>query len=129
MDALESLSNSVSGLGIAQFQRSRDELKTQISKILADPKNEEEQSRASSIALYLFPEILPESNFEKDVALELWAPLEQQIEAKPKSPEARMFFEEMKSTLWNYENPKMTDAGLSVNAMRTLNIYHELSSP
>ncbi|MBM4318273.1 MAG: hypothetical protein FJ116_12460 [Deltaproteobacteria bacterium] len=105
------------------------QLKNQIIAILNSPKNEDEETKASNIALYLFPEILPNENFEKQAALELWAPLEAEIEQKPRSAKARMLFEELTSNIWNYENPKITNAGLSIYAAETLKLYHAISSP
>jgi hypothetical protein len=124
-----SLRLSVQQGGMAQFHKDKKELKNQIISILNSPKNEDEEAKASSIALYLFPDILPDENFEKQAALEMWAPLEAEIEKKPRSAEARMFFEELTSNIWNYENPKVSNAGLSIYAAETLKLYHAISSP
>lgn len=124
-----SLRLSITQGGLAQFQKDKMQLKNQIIAILNSPKNEDEETKASNIALYLFPEILPNENFEKQAALELWAPLEAEIEQKPRSAKARMLFEELTSNIWNYENPKITNAGLSIYAAETLKLYHAISSP
>ncbi len=123
------LLKSVNEGGYSKFQQDKSELKKYISTILNDPRNEDEETHASNIALYFFPELLSDSNFEKSAALELWAPFEIAIEKSPRTPEARMLFEIMKSNIWNYENPKMKNAGLSPHAQETLKVYHELSSP
>lgn len=120
---------SVQQGGLIQFQSDKKELKQQILKILQSPQTEEEEINASNIALYLFPELLPDDHLEKRTALDYWAPLEAAIEKKPRTAEARMLFEELKSNIWNYENPKVNNVGLSMHAIETLNIYHELSSP
>jgi len=128
-NSYSTLLKSVSQGGYSQFQADKNDLKQQVITVLNQPKNEEEEAFAAGIALYLFPEVLPDSNFEKETAMEFWAPLEKEIEQRPRTPEARMKFEEMKSNIWSYENPKITSAGLSLQAEETLKIYHELSSP
>lgn len=128
-ECYQALLQSVAAGGYSKYNKDKLELKKHISSVLAHPANEEEENNASNIALYLFPELLPDSNFEKSQALELWASLETEIEKHPRTPEARMVFEEMKSNIWNYENPKLNNVGLSTHAQETLKIYHELSSP
>lgn len=128
-ESYATLKYSVKQGGFSQFQRDKNELKQHLLNILTAPKNDEEEIKASNIALYLFPDILPDTNLEKQAALEYWAPIEAAIERKPRSAESRMLFEELKSNIWNYENPKVTNLGLSVHAQETLNIYFELSSP
>jgi len=125
----QALLSSVRRGGYSQFINDKKELRKQIEKVLSSPENEEQETLASNIALYLFPDLLPDSNFEKSSALGLWAPLQAEIEKRPKSSEARMLYEQMKSNIWNYENPKVSSMGLSKEAIDTLQIYHELSSP
>lgn len=128
-DSYSTLKLSVKNGGLSQFQRDKNELKEHLKIILKSPKNEEEEINAANIALYLFPEILPDTNLEKQFAMNSWASLEAAIEKKPRTAEARMLFEELTSNIWNYENPKLQNIGLSLYASETLSIYHELSSP
>ncbi len=123
------LLTSLSTGGYSQFHSDKKLLRSKIATMLSSPQNETEETYATNIALYLFPDLLPDSNFEKIVAVEQWAPLESAIEKKPRSQEARLLFDEMKSNIWNYENPKMDRSGLSLYASETLKIYHELSAP
>lgn len=123
------LLTSLSTGGYSQFHSDKKLLRSKIATILSSPQNDTEETYATNIALYLFPDLLPDSNFEKIVAVEQWAPLESAIEKKPRSQEARLLFDEMKSNIWNYENPKMDRSGLSLYASETLKIYHELSAP
>ncbi len=123
------LLTSLSTGGYSQFHSDKKILRAKIATMLSSPQNETEETYATNIALYLFPDLLPDSNFEKIVAVEQWAPLESAIEKKPRSQEARLLFDEMKSNIWNYENPKMDRSGLSLYASETLKIYHELSAP
>ena len=128
-DSYQMPMRSLNSGGHVKFQQDKQILKTHISSILKSPKNEDEENHALNIALYLFPEILPDTNFEKEQAIELWASFESAIEKRPRTPEARMLFEEMKSNIWNYENPRVSNVGLSFHAQETLKLYHELSSP
>lgn len=123
------LLTSLSTGGFSKFYLDKKILRAKIATMLSAPQNETEENYATNIALYLFPDLLPDSNFEKIVAVEQWAPLESAIEKKPRSQEARLLFDEMKSNIWNYENPKMDRSGLSLYATETLKIYHELSAP
>ncbi|MSP19151.1 MAG: hypothetical protein EXR74_06225 [Bdellovibrionales bacterium] len=123
------LVTSLSKGGYLQFQSEKKILRAKIAILLSSSQNETEKNYATNVALYLFPDLLPDSNFEKTVAIEQWAPLESAIEKKPRSHEARLLFDEMKSNIWNYENPKMDRSGLSLYGSETLKIYHELSAP
>lgn len=129
LDSYVMLMNSINSGGYLKFQEEKARLRNHISRILENPRNSDEENHAANIALYLFPEILPESNFEKSEAIKLWASLEIGIEKQPRTSEARMLFEEMKSNIWNYENPRISNVGLSLHAQETLKLYHELASP
>ncbi|NBX69182.1 MAG: hypothetical protein EBR01_09505 [Proteobacteria bacterium] len=128
-DSYQMLMRSISSGGHVKFQENKQALKSRIASVLKNPKNEDEENHAVNIALYLFPEILPDTNFEKELAIELWGTFENAIEKRPRTSEARMKFEEMKSNIWNYENPRLTNVGLSFHAEETLKLYHELSLP
>ena len=76
------LLTSLSTGGYSQFHSDKKLLRSKIATILSSPQNEKEETYATNIALYLFPDLLPDSNFEKIVAVEQWAPLESAIENK-----------------------------------------------
>lgn len=115
--------------GFQGFLERKKVLKAQVNETLKQPASEEEEETASNIALYLFPEVLPDSNFEKSVAMEEWAPLQAAIEKAPRTSEARLWFEEMRANIWNYENPKLQNSTISPYAKEALKIYNELSAP
>jgi hypothetical protein len=111
--------------GISAFERQKALLKTQLSEQFKDP--DRTPSSSLNIATYLFPDLLPEDNFERAMARELWEPLENAIEASPQSAESRQKFEELRATLWNYENPSHTSPELSSVAREIIRIYDVLS--
>lgn len=115
--------------GFKRYLEVKDDLKAQVKKTFEKDLSDEEEIFATNVALYLFPEILPEDNLEKEVALEQWAPLQAAIEQKPKSPESRIWFEEMRASIWNYESPNFNAARISEFANEVLRIYNEISSP
>lgn len=115
--------------GYQRFTEEKRTLKAQVERTLKSPPSEEEEQLASNIALYLFPDALPDTNFEKQVAMEQWAPLEAAIEKAPRTKESRLWFDEMRANIWNYENPKLGYSTISPYAKEVLRIYNELSAP
>lgn len=115
--------------GIKRFLEEKESLKSKVSENIANPKSSQAKKLAESIAVYLFPEILPDTHFEKEAAMTLWMPLFKKIEKKPGTPEARHLYEEAKAEIMNYENPSKQDPNLSDPAKETLKIYRELSAP
>ena len=115
--------------GIFKFQNDKGALRKIVNKALKEGASEAEQNTAQNIAVYLFPELLPDSDFEKGVATEDWKPLEEAIEKNPKSPESRLWFEEMRANIWNYESPDRETPRVSDYAKEVLRLYDELSAP
>lgn len=115
--------------GLQRYLEEKKVLKAQIQKALKNPSGDEEEVFASNVAVYLFPEVLPEWNFEKSVAMEQWATLQEAIEKAPRTQESRLWFEEMRANIWNYENPDRKVPNISHFAKETLRIYDDLSSP
>jgi hypothetical protein len=111
--------------GITAFQQRKEALRAQISEEMKDP--DRIPATALNIATYLFPDLLPEENFEKAAARELWEPLEKSIEQNPQSPESRQRFEELRATLWNYENPSRVSPDLSSTGRQIIQIYDVIS--
>lgn len=108
--------------GIEEFRKEKSRLKSQVSVAMA-----KDASRAEPIAVYLFPELLPNEHFEKSVALEGWIPLQAQIEASPGTAESRASFEEMRAQIWIYENPDSKAPTLSQTAEEVVRLYDDLS--
>lgn len=115
--------------GIERFKEEKENLKLAISDSIKHPENADVKRITESIAVYLFPEILPDTHFEKEAAMTLWMPLFKEIEKKPGTAEARNLYEEAKAEIWNYENPDKLNPKLSEPAKETLKIYRELSAP
>ncbi len=113
--------------GMARFLEEKEALKFRIQQSLKS-KNQEEADRASNIAVFLFPDVLPRDHMEKDVGLEQWGPLQKQIEGAPKAQEARKSFEDMRANIWNYESPDRNFPELSSAAKQVIRIYDQLSS-
>jgi hypothetical protein len=115
--------------GLAAFIDTKKELAAQIQPLLNSKSMGEELNSTYTIAVYLFPELLPDWNFEKQEALELWAPLQLEIEKKSRSPEARKSFEEMRALFWNYEPASRSHPKLSAYTNEIIRIYDLISSP
>ncbi len=116
--------------GIEGFTEEKNALRAELKSTLSEePQDSEDSERATQMATYLFPDILPDNNFEKPIGLDLWAPLEKQIEEHPRTPASREKFEELRATLWNYESPDRKSPEISENAEEVLRIYDTLSSP
>ena len=114
--------------GMEEFLNEKKVLKKQLTETLKNPKNTEDASFAANIALYLFPETLSDADFEKQVAQDQWAPLQAAIEKVPHSDRSRLWFQEMRANIWNYESPDLAAPKISVYSREVLKIYNELSS-
>jgi len=116
--------------GIEGYLEEKRALRTRIENTI---KSEDEDSdvavRATRIATYLFPEVLPDTNFEKPIARDAWQPLEKQIEQEPRSVASRQSFEELRATIWNYESPDRKSPEISEDASQVIRVYDTLSAP
>src|SRR5688572_942598 len=90
--------------GLQRFLAEKAKLRTHTSRAMSSG-GQLAQAEAMSIALYLFPDILPSDDLERDIALEEWAPLTAAIERSPGTPESRLWFETLRANIWNYESP------------------------
>lgn len=120
--SVQPLEGSFRSEGIDGFLKMKSLLKEEVTTAIAkgDP-------RAEPFAVYLFPELLPPSNFEKSVAEEQWAPLQARIEANPGTEESRKHFDEMRAQIWIYENPDQKHPALSDTADEVVRLYSTLS--
>ena len=114
--------------GIDRYLEEKTKLRKEIAAALNHPRDESEADYAANVAVYLFPDILPDSDWEKKVAMEEWAPLETAIEKAPRTPDARIWYEEMRADIWNYENPRLEQDHVSPAATEVLRIYGDMSS-
>lgn len=124
--SLEQLSLEFKKQGIHSFLHSKKGLKRRVSFQLGNSKDPAAQLAATNIAVYLFPDLLPDDSFEKQFAQESFVPLQNGIEEKPGTQEAQLLFEELRARVWNYENPHNSADGLSEYADQMLKIYGSL---
>ncbi len=115
--------------GVSRFLAEKEELKKTVKMELGESAPGAKFAEAQSIAVYLFPDLLPDEDFEKPVALELWHPLQKAIEAEPGTAKSRTLFNEMRANIWNYESPDRSTPRLSDQARQVIRIYENLSAP
>jgi len=129
LDAFSSLTDVLEKEGTQTFHSKKIALKEDVARVLQSKGDSLAKQRASHIAVYLFPDLLPPDDFEKEIAQEEWAPLLAAIEKNPHTEQSRQLFEELSATIWNYENPERKFPKLSPYATEVLRIYETLSSP
>lgn len=125
-DTLDSLSQDYRKQGLEGYLKAKKVLKRRVSQQLKNKQDPSAQLAATNIAVYLFPDLLPNDSFEKQFAEESFVPLQTEIEKKPGSTEAQALFEELRARVWVYENPQSTEQGLSDYANQMLKIYGAL---
>lgn len=126
-ESLDELATAYRKSGMEQFIGAKRLLGKKVSLNLRNDEDPKAQMAAMNIAVYLFPELLHDSNLEKQYAEEHIKPLQEKIEAVPGTSEAQTTFEELRNIVWNYENPKQTEQGLSEYAAQMLKVYGALS--
>lgn len=127
--SFDSLKDTYLNGGITEYLDKKEKLKQQVASTLSKDSNSDEAVEAANIAVFLFPDVLPDNNFERQDAVELWLPSTQKIEAAPNTLESREQFEELKANIWNYENPDKQNPQLSAQAQEVIRIYDEISKP
>lgn len=126
-ESLEGLASEYRQNGIGHFRSAKRLLGKKVSFNLKNDDDPQAQMAAMNIAVYLFPELLHDSHLEKRFSESTFKPLQEQIEASPGTPEAQQSFEELRNTVWSYENPKQNEQGLSEYAAQMLKVYGALS--
>lgn len=114
--------------GLAHYLREKENLRHEVASILQKNSKSLEAIEASNIAVFLFPDLLPDSNFEKMDALELWYPHQMAIERAPHTLDSRQKFEDLRANIYNYENPDRDEPQLSDQARQVIRIYDTLSA-
>lgn len=120
--SIPALHESFERQGISGFRRQKEILKANVSWGI-----EKNDPKAEPIAVYLFPELLPDEHFEKQAALDGWTPLERDIESRPGTEEARQSFEELRAQIWIYENPDSKSPALTDTASEVVKLYDRIS--
>jgi hypothetical protein len=129
MDTFSQLDQILRKEGVARFKEEKLALKQLVRKTLEEPASAEEHDQAKTIAVYLFPEILANNDFERELAEDLWGSLQKGIENEPGSPQSRALFNELRANIWNYENADRTNPQLSLPAKQVIRLYETLSAP
>lgn len=125
---LASLSRVYQEGGLAEFARRKLELKRSVDRAIRHSSSARARVLAMSVAAYLFPDVLPEGNFERPLGLSEWAPLAAEIERDPGTLHSRLTFERLRAMIWNYENPNRAAPDLSGPAKEVIAIYDALSA-
>ena len=106
---------------IGEFLRRKEKLKEKVRRKM--------NNRVYySLAVYLFPELLPSGNLEKE-ASEVWTSHQRFIEQNPHTPHARRHFQYLEASIINYESLSRRKTVLSEVARKVLKLYQSLSSP
>ena len=56
-------------------------------------------------------------------------PLEESIERAPRTPESRLWFEELRADIWNYENPERSAPRITPYAQQAIRIFDVMTQP
>lgn len=115
--------------GISRFLQEKEHLKASVRLTMEANRDAEAVNEASNIAVFLFPEVLPAEDLEREVAETEWAPLQKEIEGAPGSPQSQEKFEQMRAMIWNYESPSRSMPQLSQYARQAIRIYQDMSAP
>lgn len=115
--------------GISRFLEEKARLKSTVQRTMEANQDPESINEATNIAVYLFPDVLPSDDLEREMAETEWVPLQNAIESAPGSFQSREQFEEMRAMIWNYESPSRTVPQLSLYARQAIRIYQDLSAP
>jgi len=107
--------------GSARFLEEKDNLRERVSGALSGERASAHAAR--QIALYLFPDLLEEGDFEAEAAIEIWAPLIRAIERAPRTSESRVTYERLRAEIWNFESPRRDDPQLTRWAEEVLRLY------
>lgn len=115
--------------GLEKFLQQKAQLKRSVTDSLSREKDPAQLELATNIAVYLFPDALPEDNFEKVVAEDSWGESQLNIEKHPHTAESRVLFEALRADIWNYELTDKEDPKLSPPARQVIQIYDAISAP
>jgi len=113
--------------GIEGYTRAKQKLKRSVAESLNSSPSSTEGREAYGLAVYLFPELLEKTNFERTVAETNFIPLEKKIESNPLSAESQRHYQDLYSEIWNYENPSRLSPEIAPAAQQVLNVYETLT--
>jgi hypothetical protein len=113
--------NGIEGYLVAKA-RLREQVKESLQKGGSVQANE-----AAQVAVYLFADLLPDSDFEKSESLSLFHPLMEAIETRPRTANAGQVFEALNAEVWNYENVSREEPQITPVAEDVLRLFSEMS--
>lgn len=115
--------------GMEKFLERKELLKKAVTETLNNSTDPAQLDLATNISVFLFPELLPDDNFEKLPAEEMWGFALKKIEQSPHTAESRVLFEALRADIWNYELVDREDPKLSLPATQVIRIYDIISAP
>lgn len=94
-----------------------------------ESSDEPTRNGARNVATFLFPDLLTDGDFEREVAMETWVPLERAMENAPSAdPSRRRAFDDFRNMLWVYENGNRAKPDLTRTTRAVIDLYDAVSS-
>ena len=115
--------------GIDSFLEEKEAFRLRIRERLAS-RDDAVRKDARNVAALMFPELLADDDFERELGVETWAQLERAMESAPnEDPARRRVFEDFRNMLLVYENGNRSRTGLSPTTRAVLELYEAVSAP
>lgn len=124
--AITSLKTAFEQNGIEGYLVAKEHLRQQVRESLKQTGTVQ-ADEAAQVAVYLFADLLPDSDFEKTESLSLFNPLMEAIEARPRTASAGQAFEALTAEIWNYENVSREEPQITPVAEDVLRLFSEIS--
>lgn len=124
--AITSLKTAFEQNGIEGYLVAKGQLRAQIRESLKQTGSVQAME-AAQVAVYLFADLLPDSDFEKSESLSLFHPLMEAIETRPRTADAGQAFESLNAEIWNYENVSREEPQITPVAEDVLRLFSEMS--
>jgi len=123
---LSSLYSAIESQNKASFYEMKSKLRDEVSSILSRNSSDPQYDSAESIAIYMFPELLPESSYEKELAMELFSPLLKELESSKNQSSLEQVYATLESRIYGFESATRQMDGVSETAHYVLKIYKAL---
>lgn len=127
MKSVSTLLPALQNNGVEGYLVAKARLREQVRSNLEYAEEDTRRLQAEQVAVYLFPELLPESDFEKSDALANFSPRIDEIEQRPNTEAASNAFADLRAEIWNYENPSREEPRVSEVGNEILKLFAELS--
>jgi hypothetical protein len=84
---------------------------------------------ARNVAAYLFPDLLSDGDFERELGIDTWLPLQHAMEnAPPGDPTRRQAFEDFRNMLWVFENGNRSRPELTRTTRAVIELFDAVSA-